>query len=125
RRASACKSSSSVRLYSNLTATTQIYPLSLHDALPIFAAEGGLDPRHVAVLYFEDLSKDSSLGYLTDGLTEMLISQLAGVRTLAVTSRNGVAPYRANDLPRDSIARLLRAGPLVEGSVEHVGTRLP
>src|SRR5438128_7673422 len=88
------------------------------------AAEGGLDPRHVAVLYFEDLSKDSSLGYLTDGLTEMLISQLAGVRTLAVTSRNGVAPYRAKDLPRDSIARLLRAGTLVEGSVENVGTRL-
>src|SRR5439155_765247 len=88
------------------------------------AAEGGLDPRHVAVLYFEDLSKDSSLGYLTDGLTEMLISQLAGVRSLEVISRNGVAPYRAKDLPRDSIARLLRAGTLVEGSVENVGTRL-
>src|SRR3989475_494450 len=88
------------------------------------AAEGGLDPRHVAVLYFEDLSKDSSLGYLTDGLTEMLISQLAGVRSLEVISRNGVAPFRAKDLPRDSIARLLRAGTLVEGSVENVGTRL-
>src|SRR2546422_33101 len=88
------------------------------------AAEGGLDPRHVAVLYFEDLSRDSSLGYLTDGLTELLISQRASVRSLAVTSRNGVAPYRANDLPRDSIARLLRAGTLVEGSVENVGTRL-
>src|SRR3989449_72247 len=87
-------------------------------------AEGGLDARHVAVLYFEDLSKDSSLGYLTDGLTETLISQLTGVRTLAVTSRNGVAPYRAKDLPRDSIARLLRAGTLVEGSAENVGTRL-
>src|SRR5438309_11546524 len=86
--------------------------------------EGGLDPRHVAVLYFEDLSKDSSLGYLTDGLTEMLISQLAGVRSLAVTSRNGVAPYRGTDLPRDSIARLLNAGTLVQGSVENVGTRL-
>src|SRR5947208_4392937 len=79
------------------------------------AAEGGLDPRHVAVLYFEDLSKDSSLGYLTDGLTEMLISQLAGVRSLAVTSRNGVAPYRGTDLPRDSIARLLNPGTLVPG----------
>src|SRR5256884_271767 len=88
------------------------------------AAEGGLDPRHVAVLYFEDLSKDSSLGYLTDGLTEMLISQLAGVRSLEVISRNGVAPYRAKDLPRDSIARLLRAGTLVQGSLENVGTRL-
>ncbi|PYP32772.1 MAG: hypothetical protein DMD47_03140, partial [Gemmatimonadetes bacterium] len=88
------------------------------------ATEGALDPRHVAVLYFEDLSKDSSLGYLTDGLTETLISQLAGVRSLEVISRNGVAPYRATDLPRDSIARLLRAGTLVQGSVETVGTRL-
>src|SRR5690242_5438034 len=27
-------------------------------------ATGGLDPRHVAVLYFDDLSRDHSLGYL-------------------------------------------------------------
>src|SRR3989441_549200 len=98
--------------------------LWLAKALTLPAAEGGLDPRHVAVLYFEDLSQDSSLGYLTDGLTEALINQLAGVRSLEVISRNGVAPYRATDLPRDSIARLLRAGTLVQGSVETVGTRL-
>src|SRR5882762_9378740 len=36
----------------------------------VAGAEGGLDARHVAVLYFDDLSRDSSLGYLTDGLTE-------------------------------------------------------
>jgi serine/threonine-protein kinase len=31
---------------------------------------GGLNPRSVAVLYFDDLSPDGSLGYVADGITE-------------------------------------------------------
>jgi serine/threonine-protein kinase len=87
-------------------------------------AGGGLDPRHVAVLYFQDLSPDTSLGYLADGLTESLIDQLSQVRTLDVVSRNGVLPFRRSDLARDSIARALGAGTLVEGSVEPVRDRV-
>ncbi|HYT82968.1 MAG TPA: hypothetical protein VEK86_05930, partial [Gemmatimonadales bacterium] len=85
---------------------------------------GGLDPRHVAVLYFADLSAGGELGYLADGFTEALIDQLGQVRTLHVISPNGVAPYRRGDLPRDSIARALAVGSLVEGSVEPAGTRV-
>ena len=66
----------------------------------------GMDVRRVAVLYFQDQSPDSSLGYLAAGLTEGLIHQLAEVRSLDVVSRNGVLPYRNVDLPRD--ADLLR-----------------
>lgn len=80
--------------------------------------ESELDPRRVAVLYFEDNSDDADLGYLADGLTEALIDQLSRVRTLDVISRNGVAPFRDSDLPRDSIASLLAAGSLIQGSVE-------
>jgi serine/threonine-protein kinase len=87
-------------------------------------AGGELDPRRVAVLYFADRSPDSSLGYLADGLTETLIDELSPVRSLDVISRNGVAPFRHSDLPRDSIARTLQAGTLVEGSVEPVGPRI-
>jgi len=94
------------------------------DGGPPVAAAGELDPRRVAVLYFADLSPDSSLGYLADGLTEGLIDELAPVRVLDVISRNGVAPFRHGDLPRDSVARVLQAGTLVEGSVEPVGGRL-
>jgi serine/threonine-protein kinase len=83
----------------------------------------GLDPRRVAVLYFSDLSPDSSLRYLADGLTEALIDQLNGIRALDVVSRGGVAPFRGRDVPRDSIARALGAGTLVEGEVEPVGAR--
>src|SRR5256885_1977280 len=44
------------------------------------AAAGGLDPRHVAVLYFEDLSPKHDLAYLADGLTETLIADLQRAR---------------------------------------------
>ena len=84
----------------------------------------GLDSRRIAVLYFQDRSEDSSLGYVTDGLTEALIDQLSQVRSLDVISRNGVGPYRGSELPRDSIARALGVGTLVEGSVEPVRDRM-
>jgi serine/threonine-protein kinase len=83
-----------------------------------------LDPRRIAVLYFQDLSRDSTLAYLADGLTETLIEQLDQVRALDVISRNGVAPFRGSDLPRDSIARALGVGTLIEGSVELAGERV-
>ena len=85
---------------------------------------GGLDPNRIAVLYFEDLSPDSALGYVADGITEGLIGQLSRVRALDVISRNGVAPFRDSELARDSIARALEAGSLIQGTVEEVGDRL-
>jgi len=87
-------------------------------------ATSGIDLRRVAVLYFQDLSPDSTLGYLADGLTEGLIDQLSEVRTLDIISRNGVLPFRNSDLPRDSIARAVGAGTLVEGSLEPVRDRV-
>ena len=84
----------------------------------------GMDVRRVAVLYFQDQSPNSSLGFLADGLTEGLITQLSEVRSLDVISRNGVLPYRNANLPRDSIARALGAGTLVEGTVEPVRDRV-
>src|SRR5947208_3310757 len=85
---------------------------------------GGLDRNRVAVLYFNDESHDSSLGFLADGLTEALIDQLHGIRALDVVSRSGVAPFRGRDIARDSIARTLAAGTLVEGDVENLGSRV-
>ncbi len=88
------------------------------------SAAPGIDLRRVAVLYFQDLSPDSTLGYLADGLTEGLIDQLSQVRTLDVISRNGVLPFRKSDLRPDSIARAVGAGTLVEGSLEPVRDRV-
>jgi len=91
---------------------------------PAVPVVGGLDPRNIAVLYFQDLSPDSSLGAIADGITEGLINQLASVQQLHVVSRNGSAQFRDPAIPRDSVGRALAAGTLVVGSVERAGAQL-
>ena len=91
---------------------------------PAGSGAGGLDPRKVAVLVFDDLSPTHDLEYASNGLTEALIEQLAQVRALDVVSRNGVAEFRDPDLSPDSVARALGVGTVVKGSVEQIGDRL-
>ena len=87
-------------------------------------ARAELDPRHIAVLYFDQRPQLDSLGYLADGITEELIHELSAVPTLHVISRYGVAPYRRTAVPPDSIARALRVGTLVHGTVTALADRL-
>ena len=86
--------------------------------------DAGFDPTNIAVLYFEDLSSDGSLGHIADGLTEALIADLARVQALDVRSRDAVEPFRVSAIPRDSVARILEVGTLVAGRVEQAGDRL-
>jgi eukaryotic-like serine/threonine-protein kinase len=83
----------------------------------------GLDPRHVAVLYFEDVSAGKKLGYVADGLTEALIDALGQVPALSVVSKNGVAHYRGPDVVLDTVARVLSVGTIVRGNVEGTSSR--
>ncbi|HTS88025.1 MAG TPA: serine/threonine-protein kinase [Gemmatimonadales bacterium] len=80
--------------------------------------QGGLDPHNIAVLYFDDLTTKHDLGYVASGLTEGLIGALRGVTGLSVISKDGVDPYRSGSIAKDSIARALRVGTIVAGSVE-------
>jgi serine/threonine-protein kinase len=83
-----------------------------------------LDPRRIAVLYFDDHSADRSLGYLASGLTESLIHELSAVPAIQVISRNGVKPFRDQPVSLDSVFAALRVGSLVEGSVQRSNERI-
>ena len=85
---------------------------------------GGLDRQRLAVLYFDDLSPDSSLRYMGDGLTEGLIANLGAVQGLGVVSAGGSEQVRGTTLEMDSVARFLGAGTLVRGSVEPAGRQV-
>ena len=100
------------------------WKLSTNNAAANDPTAGGLDKRQVAVLYFDDESRDSSLKYVADGLTEGLISNLSTVRELGVISTGGAEQMRGTTLENDSIARILQAGTLVRGSVEPDGKNL-
>jgi len=88
------------------------------------AAAERLDPRHIAVLYFDPRVGQDSLQYLADGVSEELIHRLSRVPTLRVISRNGVSPYRKTNVTPDSIGRALKVGTLVHGTVARAADRL-
>ena len=84
---------------------------------------GGDHPR-LAVLPFSNISPDPKDDYISDGLTEELItviSQLPGVRVIARTS---VMQYRATTKAVAQIGAELGASSILEGSVRKAGNRL-
>ncbi len=84
----------------------------------------GPEARRLAVLYFQDLSRDSSLGPLADGLTEELIRTLSTSSSVTVISRTGVERFRGGAVSPDSVSKVLRVGYLVRGDVEPDGDRV-
>ena len=81
-------------------------------------------PRNsVAVLYFDNLSRDTADTYLADGLSEEIIAELGRISRLTVKSRGAVLRYRgAADLV--NAGRALRVAHVVNGSLRHAGRRL-
>jgi TolB-like protein/DNA-binding winged helix-turn-helix (wHTH) protein/Flp pilus assembly protein TadD len=76
----------------------------------------------IAVLPLENLSGDPEQEYFSDGVTDELITAIAGISSLRVISRTSVMRYKGGDrksLPE--IARELNVDAIVEGSVAHSG----
>lgn len=79
----------------------------------------------VAVLYFDNLSRDTSDAYVADGLTEELITRLGEVQRLQVKSRTAVQRYRGKPIEDPAaLARALNVAHLVSGTVQQGGGRL-
>jgi TolB-like protein len=80
----------------------------------------------VAVLYFDNLSRDTADAFLADGLTEEIIIRLGQVPRLDVKSRFEVERFRGRAAAQDpsGLGRALRATYLVTGSVQRAGERV-
>jgi serine/threonine-protein kinase len=88
------------------------------------SSTAGYSPNRIAVMYFGSRGGSDSLGYVADGLTEALIHELSQVKALQVISQNGVLPYKRSAVPPDSVARALKVGTLVQGTLSQAGDRL-
>ena len=82
-------------------------------------------PNSVAVLYLDNLSRDTADAFLADGLTEEIIIRLGQVPRLEVKSRYEVQRFRGQAAQDPaSLGRALRAAYLVMGSVQRAGDRV-
>ena len=78
----------------------------------------------IAVLPFVNMSADAENEYFADGLSEELISKLAGVRGLNVSGQTSSFYFKGKREPADVIAQALKVDHLLEGSVRRSGTRV-
>jgi len=91
----------------------------------IWHAPSAVPPIHsIAVLPLENFSGDSSQDYFVDGMTDELITDLAKISALRVTSRTSVMRYKGTTKGLPEIARELNVDGIVEGSVTRSGNRV-
>jgi eukaryotic-like serine/threonine-protein kinase len=81
--------------------------------------------KSVAVLPFENLSKDEDNAFFAGGVQDEILTDLAKVADLKVISRTSVMKYKS-DLERNlrEIANTLGVSHVVEGSVQRAGERV-
>jgi serine/threonine protein kinase/tetratricopeptide (TPR) repeat protein len=80
--------------------------------------------RSLAVIPFENVSRDPAQEYFADGMTEALISELARLKALRVISRTSAMKYKGSLKALPEIARELNVDAILEGSALLVGKRV-
>jgi TolB-like protein/Tfp pilus assembly protein PilF len=88
-------------------------------------ATGGSAPiETLAVLPFENLMHDPSQDFFVDGMHDALITEVAKLGVLRVTSRSSVMPYKGKPKSMKEIAKELGVDALIEGSVLRAGNKV-
>ena len=92
---------------------------------PSGAGATGFDARPaIAVLPFDNMSRDAEQEYFADGISEDLITALSLWRLFPVIARNSSFTYKGQKVDVKQVGRELGARYVLEGSVRKAGNRL-
>ena len=78
----------------------------------------------ICVLPFANMSGDQEQEYFSDGISEDIITDLSKVSALAVVSRNTAFTFKGKSVDVSQIAKQLKVGYILEGSVRKAGGRV-
>jgi len=78
----------------------------------------------IAVLPFDNMSKDEEQEIFVDGMTEDIITELSRYHDLFVIARNSTFTYKGKAVDVTEVGRGLGVRYVVEGSVRRVGNRV-
>ena len=104
-------------------------PLEVYRMVMPWERESGVsassyDRRRVAVLPFSNISPDPNDAYISDGLTEELISTMSKISGLNVLARTSVMRYRTGERNIQEIADELKVSTIIEGSVRKASDKV-
>ncbi len=114
------------RSLKNIARPVQIFRVAMTQPAtsPRRGSGGFEDTRAVAVLPFDNLSKDPGEEYFVDGLTEDIITALSYWRWFPVVARNSTFVYKNKPKNVTAICKELGAAYLVEGSARRAGDQI-
>jgi len=82
------------------------------------------DEPSIAVLPFANISGDPKEDYLSDGITEQIITALSKIPRMLVIARNSVFTYKGKPVKVQQVSEELGVRYVVEGSVQKSGDKL-
>jgi TolB-like protein/Tfp pilus assembly protein PilF len=105
-----------------LAASLLVFELLRSQSKPRDALD--LPAKSIAVLPFENLSRDPDNAYFTEGIQDEILARLAKIADLKVISRTSTQRYKSSpdDLPQ--IAKRLGVSNILEGSVQKTADRV-
>jgi TolB-like protein/Flp pilus assembly protein TadD len=80
--------------------------------------------KSIAVLPFDNLSRDPDNAYFSDGIQDEILTKLASVGDLKVISRKSTAKYKSTPEDLKTVARELGVANILEGSVQRAGDKV-
>ena len=83
-----------------------------------------INANSIAVLPFDNFSKDENDEYFSDGFTELIIANLAKINDLIVISRTSVMQYKNSTKTLKDIGKELGVANILEGSLHRVGNKI-
>jgi len=108
----------------NIAEPVRVYRAADMPAVTITPPKATTNKPSIAVLPFTNMSDDPDQQYLSDGVTEDIITELSRYHELLVVARNSSFQYRDKSLDMKRVGRELGVEYLVEGSLRKAGNRL-
>jgi TolB-like protein/Flp pilus assembly protein TadD len=100
-------------------------PVTQPEARPGFQSEAATGPtivqKSIAVLPFDNLSRDPDNAYFCEGVQDEILTRLAKVADLKVISRTSTQHFKSSPDNLPQIARQLGVAHILEGSVQKAG----
>jgi TolB-like protein/Tfp pilus assembly protein PilF len=91
---------------------------------PSAASAGPISEKSVAVLPFENLSRDPENAFFASGIQDEILTRLAKIGALKVISRTSTQQYQSKPQSLTEIAKQLGVANILEGSVQKTGDRV-
>src|SRR5207237_1148231 len=85
------------------------------------AFASSIPEKSIAVMPFENLSRDPNNAYFADGIQDEILTRLSKIADLKVISRTSTQQYQTKPGNLSEIARQLGVAHILEGSVQKSG----